>query len=393
MPRLTKKRKAAISAWIFRKKQINSDSDQVRSGPSSEPQDTNTGLWDIGHPEAKIEDDSSECSASESLDGLFFPPGSLDEEIPSEPSDSVAFGDSVAEARLVAIEDFSPPPIPLLEECDLIWSDFPENMDRPPAYAGNIINSTPPSPILSHNSDPVPVVVCPFDFGPLWRISPERKTENIGSPASVDTSSAASMANLCFVPMSGEEDRNCNRQTLSPSAPPTVECLQSNPIEEIRVISTETSHQSKDDQSEDTAVSHFAHHRLTRSKTVIIDIPGRPHGLSATLDCYCKACIKNAAVEPNPEVLEERTAKSAQPRDDSTAAKMTEIYASFELPKTSRVGKVGRPHKSRQLSRYCKKWGKIGLLGIDNRHCRSIDSRRCKKSKTNELSIRSSLYG
>lgn len=189
-------------------------------------------------------DDSSECSTSESLDGLFFPPGSLDEEIPSEPSDSVAFGDSVAEARLVAIEDFSPPPIPLLEECDLIWSDFPENMDRPPAYAGNI-SSTPPSPILSHSSDPVPVVVCPFDFGPLWQISPERKTENMGSPASVDTSSAASMANLCFVPMSGEEDRNCNRQTLSPSVSPTVECLQSNPIEEIRVISTETSHQSK----------------------------------------------------------------------------------------------------------------------------------------------------
>lgn len=78
---------------------------------------------------------------------------------------------------------------------------------------------------------------------------------------------------------------------------------------------------------------------LTRSKTIIIDIPGRPPGSEnlGDLDCYCEACVKCAEIEPTLQfqASEKKISKDEIQNDDTTEAKMREIYDQFdglELP-------------------------------------------------------------
>lgn len=77
---------------------------------------------------------------------------------------------------------------------------------------------------------------------------------------------------------------------------------------------------------------------LTRSKVMIIDIPGKPPGAHGydQLDCYCDACIKCCEFKKQiPAASEKKTSKSDTQDDKTTEAKMREIYHKFdeiELP-------------------------------------------------------------
>lgn len=76
--------------------------------------------------------------------------------------------------------------------------------------------------------------------------------------------------------------------------------------------------------------------KLTRSKTTIISIPGRPCGEppSLNMDCYCPSCIKTlhvqrSTIQNEPQVTEARTPARGH-INESTEAEMMKVYAIFD---------------------------------------------------------------
>lgn len=77
---------------------------------------------------------------------------------------------------------------------------------------------------------------------------------------------------------------------------------------------------------------------LTRSKTLIISIPGAPSGKfeNSNMDCYCAACVKTAEVNqsnqktPTYEPKDSESAAFDSQEDKSPEVEMLKIYACFD---------------------------------------------------------------
>lgn len=71
---------------------------------------------------------------------------------------------------------------------------------------------------------------------------------------------------------------------------------------------------------------------LTRSKTEIISIPGKPSVLKNVdnSDCDCEACIKCATFNQQSLDDQGQLPKGESQRDEATKARMFEIYETFD---------------------------------------------------------------
>ncbi|XP_062701619.1 uncharacterized protein LOC115270124 [Aedes albopictus] len=71
---------------------------------------------------------------------------------------------------------------------------------------------------------------------------------------------------------------------------------------------------------------------LTKSKTMIINIPGRPLDAQSHMDCYCSACIKSAAFQSKQrsQTIGKETVQHEIRDEDAAQAKMRRIYDKFE---------------------------------------------------------------
>lgn len=71
---------------------------------------------------------------------------------------------------------------------------------------------------------------------------------------------------------------------------------------------------------------------LTKSKTMIINIPGRPLDAQSHMDCYCSACIKSAAFQSKQrsQTIGKETVQHEIRDEDPAQAKMRRIYDKFE---------------------------------------------------------------
>ncbi|XP_062541425.1 uncharacterized protein LOC134209456 [Armigeres subalbatus] len=134
MPRVSKRRKAAIHHWITRKgQQFRGETDHVRSTTCVEAQGKSVP-WEISQPEA-IEDC---CSVSSSVSGSDSW-GDDDIALPSHQDQrseicvaddiaNLAEYTSVADTRVDELEELQLPPIPLLDiDVDSIWSTFADD--------------------------------------------------------------------------------------------------------------------------------------------------------------------------------------------------------------------------------------------------------------------------
>ncbi|EAT44015.1 AAEL004556-PA [Aedes aegypti] len=372
MPQLTKKRKAAVLRWVSRKRTVSSSVlDSIRS--SAQP--AGIDLAEIGQPVERNEDTPFDCIPG---------PSSSAPVEDSDPSSPVAmptifeqqFCSSVAE---LPIMDFDTMPLPELRYDDIFatetdWSMLDAGNVHPTrdkytaelpkgSLTANTSAFSPKQSISKQLSAAISVAVDHEPRSPLLAVA-EREDElertsllhQVYSSEFGDAKCSIANYNTTSSNLSWDNDRTnlsphrsidvSNRSELDRSSccfgdtsnpTPSAVTEPSMSLPDSNVTAAEFSNDDLNDRYIDNEASWISRHlKLTRSKTIMIDIPGRPpdvHKLE-DLDCYCTACIECAEFK-----LKRQTQDSINNRsqhnlhdDDVVKRKMQEIYEKFELP-------------------------------------------------------------
>ncbi|XP_062709422.1 uncharacterized protein LOC115268148 [Aedes albopictus] len=363
MPRVSRKRKAAMLRCIRRKETtVETVPDEIRSRTSP----TNAAEWEIEQPYGKIEDPYMDFNAVPGFALMDCNPGSgvplpsaEDSIVPSELFD--AHTSSVAELQIEDFNAFPLPEIPFDPMFDCWAENYGSDVQKEPATASRpfawTAEKNPPAP--AHT----PSCIQPFAVADM-QINQSNTLDEVGHSLSIRNTTISTEFRFESAPLSplladtsADLQGECSESSRTDCAlgentddGPVDQCPspEGHPVSPSAVekfsrnysfddsIEIDCCHQNLDNRCEERLVedqTYKPHHtNRTRSKVMIIDIPGRPSGAHGyqQLDCYCDACIKCAEFEKQTPATPDKKTSNPDTQDGKpTEARMREIYRKF----------------------------------------------------------------